>query len=75
MESILNETWGGSEPAPPQWVDYLLMKRMRWSWAQLQETPVYVQRFCLDFLGLSAEAEQARHDKAKREAEAKSKRR
>lgn len=26
------------------------MREMGWSWAQLEETPVYVRRFCWDFL-------------------------
>lgn len=75
MESILNETWGRGEPAPPQWVDYCLMKQMRWSWRQLQETPVYVRRFCIDFLSLTAEAEDAAQRKAERQAEINAKRR
>ena len=30
---------------------------MGWSWEQLQEAPVYVRRYCADFLSLRAEAE------------------
>lgn len=69
MESILNRTWGHSQPSPPEWVDFLLMKRMRWSWAQLQEAPIYVRRYCLDFLNLIGEAEEADQRKAERRAE------
>lgn len=58
MESILGGTWGNSEPPPEEWVDFLIMKRMRWSWDELQATPLYVRRYCADFLGLIAEAEE-----------------
>lgn len=35
------------------------MRRMHWSWEQLQATPIYVRRYCLDILGmLSAHEEQ-----------------
>lgn len=68
MESILNNTWGNSEPPPPQWTDFLLMRQMRWSWEQLQATPYYVRRFCADFLGLIDEAEEAARKKADRRA-------
>lgn len=71
MESILGKTWGGSEPPPAEWGDFLLMRRMHWSWTDLQETPVYVRRYCADFLGLIAEAEEAQQEKQKREMEAK----
>lgn len=65
MESILGGTWGGSEP-PEEWAHFLLMKRMRWSWNQLQQTPFYVRRYCADFLGLIAEAEEKDRKKQKR---------
>lgn len=68
MESILNGTWGGSEPPPPQWSDFALMRRMRWSWRELQDTPPYVRRYCIDFLGLISEAEEAARKKADRKA-------
>ena len=70
VESILGGTWGGSEPAPAEWADFLLMKRMRWSWEQLQATPTYVQRYSLDFLGLIGEAEENERKKAERKAQA-----
>ena len=70
MESILGGTWGGSEPAPPEWADFILMKRMHWSWEQLLATPAYVQRYTLDFLRLIGEAEEAERKKAERKADA-----
>jgi hypothetical protein len=71
VESILGKTWGGVEPAPLEWVDFILMRRMHWSWEQLQEAPMYVRRYCLDFLGLINEAEEREQEKSKREMEAK----
>jgi hypothetical protein len=68
VESILNGTWGKTSPAPPEWVDFLLMRRMHWSWEQLQATPSYVRRYALDFLGLISEAEEAQREKAERKA-------
>jgi hypothetical protein len=47
------------------------MKRMHWSWEELQATPVYVQRYSLDFLRLIGEAEEASRKKAERKAEMK----
>jgi hypothetical protein len=44
------------------------MKRMKWSWGDLQATPMYVRRYTLDFLNALAEHEQDEHDRAKREA-------
>ncbi|WP_331246568.1 hypothetical protein [Streptomyces diastatochromogenes] len=41
---------------------------MRWTWDELQTTPVYVRRYTLDFLGLIAEQEQEQNDRAQREA-------
>ncbi|MBX7464974.1 hypothetical protein K1Y80_02610 [Streptomyces sp. MAG02] len=40
------------------------MKRMKWSWEQLEATPMYVRRYCIDFLGAIAEREQAENDRA-----------
>ncbi|WP_164543457.1 hypothetical protein [Streptomyces mobaraensis] len=45
------------------------MRRMRWSWTQLQDTPVYVRRYCLDFLGLIAEHERRESEREQRRAE------
>lgn len=44
------------------------MRRMHWSWDQLQATPLYVRRYCLDFLGLIAEQEQDQADRSQRDA-------
>lgn len=71
---MLNGTWGGGAPSPPQWHDFLLMKRMHWSWEQLQNTPLYVRRYSLDFLGLISEAEEKASKKAERRSEAASRR-
>lgn len=68
VESILDGTWASGSP-PAEWADFLLMRRMHWSWAELQQTPLYVRRFCLDFLGLIAEQEQRENEHAHRDAD------
>lgn len=45
------------------------MRRMHWSWEQLQQTPVYVRRYCLDFLNAIAEAEERENDRARSSAQ------
>lgn len=67
VESILDDTWS-SGAAPSEWADFILMRRMHWSWEQLQATPGYVRRYCLDFLGLIAEQEKTRNDEAQADA-------
>ncbi|RLU78174.1 hypothetical protein CTZ27_37710 [Streptomyces griseocarneus] len=68
VESILDGTWG-SGTAPAEWADFLLMRRMHWSWDELQQTPAYVRRYALDFLGLIAQQEHRAQDQARREAD------
>lgn len=63
MESILDGTWGGGAP-PAEWADFLLMRRMHWSWDELQATPRYVRRYCLDFLGLVSQQQESEQDSA-----------
>jgi len=45
------------------------MRRMHWSWDQLQGTPLYVRRYCIDFLSMLGEHE--RQEVKKAEARAK----
>lgn len=45
------------------------MRRMHWSWEQLQQTPVYVRRYALDFLGMIAEHEERESERERRRAE------
>lgn len=45
------------------------MKRMHWSWDELQDTPMYVRRYCIDFLNALAEHEQAENDRVKSRAD------
>jgi hypothetical protein len=33
------------------------MKEMGWSWKALQETPPYVQRYCMDISGIRRKCE------------------
>lgn len=48
-ESIIDGTWASGAP-PKEFFDFMLMREFKWSWRQLQETPLYVQMFCWDFL-------------------------
>lgn len=45
------------------------MKRMHWSWADLQATPSYVRRYCLDTLGMLAEHEKQESERQKAKAD------
>ena len=69
MESLIEGTWGSSEPTPAEWTYFVLMRRMRWSWEQLQQTPAYVRRYCLDFLGMVAEHEEREMERERRKAD------
>lgn len=44
------------------------MRRMHWSWEQLQATPLYVRRYCLDILGMLSEHEEQEMKRAERKA-------
>ncbi|MFI0914230.1 hypothetical protein [Streptomyces abikoensis] len=68
VESIIEGTWA-SEETPAEWADFILMRRMHWSWEQLQATPVYVRRYCLDILGMLAEHEQRESERERHRAE------
>lgn len=35
----------------------MIMKKMRWSWKQLQETPAYVKYYVGQFLSIESNAE------------------
>lgn len=39
------------------------MRGMQWSWDDLENTPVYVRRYCADFLAIEARAANARAGK------------
>lgn len=71
VESIIEDTWGGGAQ-PPEWSDFALMRRMHWSWEQLQATPMYVRRYCVDFLGMLGEHEERQAERERRKAERQS---
>lgn len=68
IESIVEGTWGG-DSAPAEWGDYVLMRRMHWSWDQLQSTPMYVRRYCLDILNMISEHEERESKREQSRAE------
>lgn len=41
---------------------------MNWTWEALQQTPLYVQRYCWDLLQIKRKAEKEALERAKREA-------
>lgn len=69
VESIIEGTWSGNEPAPAEWTDFALMRRMHWSWEELQQTPWYVRRYSLDFLGMIAEQEEREAERERRKVD------
>ncbi|MFE9844671.1 hypothetical protein [Streptomyces goshikiensis] len=42
---------------------------MHWSWEELQATPMYVRRYCLDILGMIGEHERQENERAEARAE------
>jgi hypothetical protein len=68
-KSIIEGTWssGDGEEVPAEMVDFKLMEAMHWSWEQLQRTPPYVRKYCVDILNLKAEHanEQAEEERRK----------
>lgn len=50
-ESVYDGTWA-SGPVAEEIIDFELMRAMRWSFADLQATPLYVRRFCVDLLSI-----------------------
>jgi hypothetical protein len=62
---LYDGTWGGG-PIPREISDFELMlpDGMGWSWQELQETPLYVQRFCWDLLQIRREAQHAANERA-----------
>lgn len=44
------------------------MRQMRWSWEQLQQTPMYVRRYCLDFLVMVNEQQDREMERERRKA-------
>jgi hypothetical protein len=53
---------------PPEVLHFELMREMGWSFAQLQETPAYVVRYCTDLMLIRREAE-AEHARKSSEAQ------
>lgn len=68
VESIIEGTWGG-DTAPAEWADYVLMRRMHWSWEQLQQTPLYVRRYCLEFIRMISKHEEREAQREQSRAE------
>ena len=63
VECILDGTWASGAP-PEEWVAYRLMRHMGWTWDDLQHTPPYVARYCLDFMAAETRAHNAAVERA-----------
>lgn len=61
-------TWA-SGPWPSELVDFEVMREMRWTWRELQDTPLYVRRFCADFVQLRRKAQLDADERAIRSAQ------
>jgi hypothetical protein len=44
------------------------MRGMRWSWEELQQTPAYVRRYCVDFLNMIGTHEERESERAERKS-------
>lgn len=66
-ESFYDGTWSSGR-LPDELEDFELMHEFGWTWAQLQDTPHYVRRFCCDFLAAKREAH---NDRLKRQQKAR----
>jgi hypothetical protein len=71
VDSIIEGTWGGTSHVPAEFVDYFLMREMRWSWQDLRDVPVYVKRYCYDFRQRELAAAKERQEAAERRIEAR----
>jgi hypothetical protein len=54
VQSLLST--GGSTSAPEEWIDFQIMKRMNWTWNELEACPAYVRNYVIDFLQMEDEA-------------------
>lgn len=59
-EGIYSGNWQ-SGTIPPEVQDYELMREMGWSWADLDNTPLYVRRFCWDLSQIRRQNESDRN--------------
>jgi hypothetical protein len=64
-ESVYEGTWS-SGPIPDELRDFELMRAMGWTWAELEDTPVYVRRFTWDLLCARRAAKAAANERAAR---------
>lgn len=68
-DSVFDGTWASGQ-LPEELRDYLLMKYMRWSWEQLEATPLYVRRFTWDLMQAEITAQNDEMSSARRKQEA-----
>lgn len=66
-ESFYDGTWGSGD-LPLEIIDFEVMREMRWSWQDLQDTPLYVRHYVADLMAIRREAENREIEKAKANA-------
>ena len=64
-ESILEGNWSSGSP-PEEFIDFQLMREMRWTWAELQETPQNVRQYAWDYITRERAVADAQAKKAAR---------
>lgn len=52
-----------------EFVDFQVMREMRWTWEQLQATPIDVRAFCWDCIQMERQVAAERAEKTKRETQ------
>jgi hypothetical protein len=66
-ESIYEGTWN-SGPPPQELMDFEVMREMKWTFAELEATPLYVRRYVQDFIVARRNAQREAEEKANRKA-------
>jgi hypothetical protein len=64
-ESILEGNWSSGEP-PEEFIDFQLMREMRWTWDELQATPMNIRQYAWDYITRERAVANARAQRAAR---------
>lgn len=64
-EAVIQGTWGGG-PVPAELINFTLMREFHWTFDDLKATPMYVLRYCWDYLQATWQHEQDEADTQQR---------
>lgn len=67
-ESIIEGNWASGAP-PEEFIDFQLMREMRWTYQELQDTPMHVRQYAWDYLTRERAVADAQAKKAARARE------